>query len=65
MIVGRQSLTLKCFARVFSLEKTPYNLMGNESIYSVCKEIIKALFIFAKQRVLRVPREMALLTKNS
>ena len=47
----KQFLTLKYFARVFSLKSIPYNFVGNEGIYSVCKEFRKALFIFAKQRV--------------
>ena len=33
--------------------------MGNEGIYSVDKEFGKTLFLFAKQRVSRVPCEMA------
>ena len=35
--------------------------MGNEGICSVGKEFGKALYLFAKQRVLWVPREMAFL----
>ena len=46
-----QSLTLKCFDRVFSLKISPYNFVGNEGIYNVGKEFGKALFIFVKQRV--------------
>ena len=41
MIVGIQSLTLKCLARVFSLksflEKNPYNFVGNEGLYMIGK----------------------------
>ena len=42
MIVGIQSLTLKCVARVFSLKikflaKTPYSFVGNEGLYKVDK----------------------------
>ena len=41
MIVGIQSLTLKCVTKVFSLqkfiEKTPYNFVGNESLYKFDK----------------------------
>ena len=44
MIVGIQSLTLKCVVRVFSLKikflaKTPYNFMDNEGLYKVDKGI--------------------------
>ena len=41
MIVGLQSLTLKCISR-FSLWDSPYNFMGNEGFYSVGKEKRKA-----------------------
>ena len=42
MIMGIQSLTLKCVARVFSvkikfLAKTPYSFVGNEGLYKVDK----------------------------
>ena len=39
--------------------------MSNEGIYSVGKEFGKTLFLFVKQRVSRVPHEMAFLTKYS
>ena len=38
--------------------------MGNEGIYSVGKEFGKALYLFSKQRVSRIPHEMALLVKH-
>ena len=48
MIVGLQSLTLKCIAKVFSLKssfgKTPYNFLGNVGLYSVGKGIRKTHF---------------------
>ena len=39
--------------------------MGNEGIYSMSNEFGKALYLFAKQNVSRVPHEMALLMKHS
>ena len=39
--------------------------MGNDDIYNVGKEFDKTLFLFVKQRVLRVPRGMDLIAKNS
>ena len=48
MIVGLQSLTLKCIAKVFSLKssfgKTPYNFVGNVGLYSVGKGMRKTHF---------------------
>ena len=60
-----KSLTLKCFARVFSLKSTPYKFEGNEGIYSMGKEFSKTLFHFAKLRVSQVPCEMTFLAKYS
>ena len=42
MVVGLQSPTLKCIAK-FSLYKSPYNSVGNVGLYSVGKEMRKAL----------------------
>ena len=51
MIVGLQSLTLKCIARVFFFFflkfkfkfflKSHYNFVDNVGLYSVCKEMRK------------------------
>ena len=37
--------------------------VGNEGIYSVGKDFGKALYLFAKQKVSWVPREMVFLAK--
>ena len=41
MIVGIQSLSLKCVTKVFFFQKfigkTPYNFVGNEGLYKVDK----------------------------
>ena len=46
MIVGSQSLTLKCIVRVFSLKsslkRTPSNFMGNVGLYNVGKGMRKS-----------------------
>ena len=60
-----QSLTLKYFAKVFPLKNTSYNFVGSEGIYNMGKEFGKALFIFAKQKVSWVSREMVFLSKYS
>ena len=45
--MGKQSLTLKCLARVFSLKSfSEYSMfflhfVSNEGLYSVCKEMRK------------------------
>ena len=43
MIVGLQSLTLKCIARIFSL-KSSLQFHGNVGLYSVGKEMRKTHF---------------------
>ena len=50
MIVGLQSLTLKCIAKVFSL-KVSLQFRGYEGFYIVAKDMRKAHIKTAKQRV--------------
>ena len=57
MIVGLQSLTLKCIAKVFSL-KVSLQFRGYEGFYIVAKDIRKAHIKTAKQRVSRVTRDL-------
>ena len=64
MIVGITISNSQVYLLGFSLWKALLTLMGNKSIYSVGKEFGKANKLFAKQRVSRVLRKMALLAKH-
>ena len=74
MIVGKQSLTLKCLDRVFSLKnffgKTPfififYNFVGNEGLYSIGKGMWKGTLKFIRQTVSWVTRKLAWVANDS
>ena len=64
-------LVMNCTESSLKLNSSPIShnhslqFVGNEGIYSVGKEFGKTLYLFAKQKVLQVPRGMALLAKHS
>ena len=61
MIMGITISNSQVYLLGFSLWKSSLQFVGNKGIYNVSKEFGKALYFFAKQKVSRVSRKMALL----